>query len=124
MVMTLDDDGLSLLAKLLLERVDSDNSNPLTVGDGTFIASDGKCILHIFIADNQRDGIFLDKRGAYLWKLSRAAAEFTALKLIEMIHPTKPCHQYFDFSQGDVSTLFVSKGEYTPDHIRSMRDDP
>jgi hypothetical protein len=98
------------------------NSNFL-VGDGSPIASDGKCQLTITLTDERnRQPISPKRKVTFIWRISREDSVEATEMLSVMRDSNSPCHQYFRNGSGPYQTLVVTKNEEPIDLIRAMRD--
>ena len=98
-------------------------SNPavsFSIGDGAPIESDSRCVLSVASSIDEGEGIVCLGPSRYLWRTAYAA--MVADQLESLFASNLPGHQYLRLESGEYRTVVVTKGEYTADMLRQMRD--
>jgi hypothetical protein len=123
-VLACDTVGLAWLQDRFCDPGEFDHADSFLIGDQTVIASDDKCRLTVVRDKHEPRGkIFGSDGTSYIWHITRAQAASAAAKLLSLLTFGGLGHQYLDIEGGRHRTVVVTKGEYTADVLRAMRDE-
>ena len=122
-VLTCDTATLHWLENAFLALGDGESQAPIVVGNGSPISSDERCHLVVEIARGGRVAEIrqLD-RSRFCWSIEPKNIEAITGKLRLLRISEVAGHQYLEVERGSFRTVVITKGEYTADIIREMRD--
>ncbi len=100
------------------------NSGPFAIGNGHPVHSDGKCVIEVRASpDENHAAMTSTAAGRFDWTVPPSRADQHADLINGMASFPNACLQYLEAPQSEVPIVVISKGEYSIELLRRMRDE-